>query len=157
MKTTIAIIFATALLLATVVAAQQQQQPRRPQPPNAPGDESFPNHPHPPNPDPLAPLMFPPDMIMGHMRELNLTDESYLLVYPKVVPLERLGLPASSPFGDVPVRRQWLFEDPMRTVGVREYRPGDNPQGARPVRERNGAVRLPRKKRHPANPVNRRP
>src|SRR5205814_9612505 len=61
-------------------------------------------------------------------QEVNLTDESYLLVYPKVVPLERLGLPASSPFGDVPVRRQWLFEDPMRTVGVREYRPGDNPR-----------------------------
>jgi len=59
---------------------------------------------------------------------LALSSESYLLVYPKVVPLERLGLPASSPFGDVPVRRQWLFEDPMRTVGVRDYRPGDSPR-----------------------------
>jgi uncharacterized protein (DUF58 family) len=49
-------------------------------------------------------------------------------VYPKVVSLEQLHLPASSPFGDVPLRRQWLFEDPMRTVGVREYRPGDSPR-----------------------------
>ncbi len=61
-------------------------------------------------------------------RELELPSENYLLVYPKIVPLEQLHLPASSPFGDVPVRRQWLFEDPMRTVGVREYRPGDSPR-----------------------------
>lgn len=26
------------------------------------------------------------------------------------------------------MRHQWLFEDPMRTVGVREYRPGDSPR-----------------------------
>ena len=78
MKSTIAVIFATALLLATVVVGQQQrQQPRQPgQPPNMPGDENLPNHPHPPpNPDPLAHLMFPPDMIMAHARQLNLTDE----------------------------------------------------------------------------------
>ena len=59
-------------------------------------------------------------------RELDLLHEDYLLVYPKVVPLDRLGLPASHPFGDVPLQRQWLFEDPLRTVGVRDYRPGDS-------------------------------
>jgi Spy/CpxP family protein refolding chaperone len=69
MKLTIAIVFAAALLIATVVTGQQAPQP--PQSPDAP------NHPHPPpNPtDPLAHLMFPPDMILGHARELNLTDE----------------------------------------------------------------------------------
>jgi Spy/CpxP family protein refolding chaperone len=36
---------------------------------------NVPNHPHPPNPDPLAHLMFPPEMIMSHARQLNLTDE----------------------------------------------------------------------------------
>jgi uncharacterized protein (DUF58 family) len=61
-------------------------------------------------------------------REMDIATEDYLLVYPKVVPLERLGLPASHPFGDVPLQRQWLFEDPMRTVGVREFRPGDSPR-----------------------------
>lgn len=61
-------------------------------------------------------------------RELDLPREDYLLVYPRVVPLERLGLPASHPFGDVPLQRQWLFEDPMRTIGVREFRPGDSPR-----------------------------
>jgi uncharacterized protein (DUF58 family) len=68
------------------------------------------------------------DVFGLNTQELSLTSESYLLVYPRVVSLERLGLPASSPFGDLPVRRQWLFEDPMRTVGVRDYRPGDGPR-----------------------------
>ena len=71
MKAIIAIVFAAAFLIATVVA-QQPNHP--PQSPNMPGD--VPNHPHPPpNPDPLAHLMFPPDMIMAHARQLNLTEE----------------------------------------------------------------------------------
>ena len=71
MKLTITILFAVAFLLATVVTGQQP-----PQSPNPPGPDTVPNHPQPPpNPDPLAHLMFPPDMILGHARELNLTDE----------------------------------------------------------------------------------
>ena len=72
MKLTLAIVFAAALLLVSVVTAQQP-----PQPPQAPrGADNVPDHPHPPGPpDPLAHLMFPPDMILGHARELNLTDE----------------------------------------------------------------------------------
>jgi len=75
MKLTIAIVFAAALLLVTVVAAQEP--PQAPQTPQAPrGADTVPNHPHPPGPpDPLDHLMFPPDMIMGHARQLNLTDE----------------------------------------------------------------------------------
>ena len=74
MKLTIAIIFAATLLLVTVVTAQQQPQP--PQSPDMRGADNAPNHPHPPEPpDPLAHLMFPPDMILGHARDLNLTDE----------------------------------------------------------------------------------
>lgn len=65
MKTKIAVIFGTVLFIAAVVFAQQ--------PPQQPGGP--PNHPHPPNPDPLAHLMFPPDLIMGHARQLGLTDE----------------------------------------------------------------------------------
>jgi len=74
MKTTFAIVFAAALLIVTVVTAQQP--PPAPQPPGPRGADNMPNAPHPPpNPDPLAHLMFPPDMIMGHARQLNLTDE----------------------------------------------------------------------------------
>jgi len=61
-------------------------------------------------------------------QELEVAGEDYLLVYPKLVTLERLGLPAGDPFGDIPQPRQWLFEDPLRTVGVREYRAGDSPR-----------------------------
>jgi uncharacterized protein (DUF58 family) len=61
-------------------------------------------------------------------REIDLPGEDYMLVYPKVVSLERLGLPTRNPFGDVALPRQWLFEDPLRTVGVRDYRPGDSPR-----------------------------
>jgi uncharacterized protein (DUF58 family) len=61
-------------------------------------------------------------------QEIEIPGEDYLLVYPKIVSLARLRLPARNPFGDVPLRRQWLFEDPLRTVGVRDYRPGDSPR-----------------------------
>ncbi|MCA1646373.1 MAG: DUF58 domain-containing protein [Chloroflexi bacterium] len=61
-------------------------------------------------------------------KEVEVPGEDYLLVYPKIVPLERLALPASNPFGDVPRRHQWLFEDPLRTVGIRDYRPSDSPR-----------------------------
>lgn len=48
-----------------------------------------------------------------------------LLVYPKVVPLVALGLPVAQPFGDLRTR-QPLFEDPLRTVGIRDYTAGDS-------------------------------
>jgi Spy/CpxP family protein refolding chaperone len=62
----LAAIFGVALLIATVVVGQQQPPPF---PQNAP------RGPHPPNPDPLAHVMFPPELIMGHARQLGLTDE----------------------------------------------------------------------------------
>ena len=48
----------------------------------------------------------------------------YLLVYPRIVPLEDLGIPSKAPFGDLRVRRH-LFEDPVRVVTTRDYAPGD--------------------------------
>jgi Spy/CpxP family protein refolding chaperone len=79
MKAMIAVAFIAAFLIATVVVGQQPSPPNpggRPQPPNVPQGAGMPNHPHPPpHPDPLAHLLFPPDVIMGHARQLNLTDE----------------------------------------------------------------------------------
>lgn len=88
--TMFAILLSAAFLIASAVVGQQGQVP--PQPPNAqtplpvvppdqsvpniPNVQNVPNHPlHPPMPDPLADVIFPPDMIMGHARQLNLTDE----------------------------------------------------------------------------------
>ncbi len=47
-----------------------------------------------------------------------------VVVYPRVLPLADLGLPARQPLGDLRAR-SWLFENPTRIAGAREYRPGD--------------------------------
>ena len=52
---------------------------------------------------------------------------SYLTVYPKVLPLHKLGLPTRSPFVQLSARSP-LFEDPSRVRGVREYQRGDSPR-----------------------------
>jgi uncharacterized protein (DUF58 family) len=62
-----------------------------------------------------------------HTAEARSTAQEYLLVYPPVLPLERLGLPSRDPFGDRSTR-SWLFEDPLRIVGARDYTPSDNPR-----------------------------
>lgn len=49
----------------------------------------------------------------------------YLTVYPRIIPLTRLGLPSRLPFGTI-ASTQRLFEDPARPMGVREYRSGDS-------------------------------
>ena len=84
MKTMIAAVFAVAFLFATVATAQQPTPPMHP--PAGPGADSFPpDHPRPPGPpDPLAHLMFPPDMIMNHARELNLTDEQKMFMRSEI-------------------------------------------------------------------------
>lgn len=53
------------------------------------------------------------------------TETERLVVYPKIVPLSRLGLPARAPFADLRTTRP-LFEDPHRVVGVRPYASGDS-------------------------------
>ena len=57
-------------------------------------------------------------------QEQRLKTATRLVVYPRVLPLPELGIPGKDPFGErVDVRQ--LVEDPMRTVGVREYHPED--------------------------------
>jgi len=51
----------------------------------------------------------------------------HIIVYPRVVPLEKLGLPTHSPLVALPARSP-LFEDPARIMGVRDYQPGDSPR-----------------------------
>ena len=48
---------------------------------------------------------------------------SSLLVYPLLLSLPELGLPARNPIGDT--RAPSLLRDPMRTIGVRDYAPSD--------------------------------
>jgi len=107
MKTIIAIIFAAAFLIATVVAQQPNQPPQSPHPPNTPGAPgNVPDHPGPPpNPDPLAHLMFPPDMIMAHARQLNLTDEQKAFMRTEIQK-------TTATFQDL----QWKLQDQMELL-----------------------------------------
>ncbi len=57
-------------------------------------------------------------------RQARLPGEHRLIIYPRLYTAEALGLPAKNPFGDR-ASEQRLFEDPLRTAGVREWQPGD--------------------------------
>ncbi|MFQ5613787.1 MAG: DUF58 domain-containing protein, partial [Anaerolineae bacterium] len=48
-----------------------------------------------------------------------------LIVYPRLYSVAELGLPAKNPFGEQGAQER-LFEDPLRTIGVREWQPADN-------------------------------
>jgi len=56
--------------------------------------------------------------------ERTIENASCLVVYPRLVPLPDLGLPARQPLGDLR-SRSWIFEDASRPSGPREYRPED--------------------------------
>lgn len=47
------------------------------------------------------------------------------MVYPKIIPLEKLGIPSKQPLGAIRTRNH-IFHDPILTMGVREYQPGDS-------------------------------
>lgn len=58
-------------------------------------------------------------------QELRWREPHDLIVYPRVVPLERLGLPTRSPLATLPASTP-LFEDSSRIVSVRAYQRGDS-------------------------------
>jgi uncharacterized repeat protein (TIGR01451 family) len=60
-------------------------------------------------------------------RKATLPEEQYLIVYPRLYSVTDLRLPAKNPFGDLRARGH-LFEDPLRTVGVREWQNADDPR-----------------------------
>ena len=70
MKRTIGIIIAilSVCMLVGIPLLRAQQPPQ-------PADQLGPPRPPQPPMDPLGDVMFPPDLIMGHARELGLTDE----------------------------------------------------------------------------------
>lgn len=57
-------------------------------------------------------------------QDIRLERTDRLVVYPQVRPLPALGLPDKNPFGDQAVQ-SFLFEDPLRAVGARDYHPDD--------------------------------
>ncbi len=64
------------------------------------------------------------DLFGFFRRDMEIDKIDYLLVYPRLVPLEKLGISSQQLFGDIRLRHH-LFQDPVLTAGVREYYPGD--------------------------------
>ncbi|MFT5193405.1 MAG: hypothetical protein ACI9EW_000283 [Cellvibrionaceae bacterium] len=56
---------------------------------------------------------------------MTLPETFELIIYPKVYPIDEMSFPARQPFGEFrSVGR--LFEDPMRTIGIRDWQMGDS-------------------------------
>lgn len=58
-----------------------------------------------------------------YQSEAEVATSVSLLVYPRLLSMAELGLPARHPLGDM--RTPALLRDPMRTIGVRDYAPSD--------------------------------
>jgi uncharacterized protein (DUF58 family) len=58
-------------------------------------------------------------------RDMTISKLDYLMVYPRLVLLEKLGIASRQLFGDIRLKRH-LFQDPVLTAGVRDYVSGDS-------------------------------
>ncbi len=58
-------------------------------------------------------------------RKVTLPTKNRLIIYPQLYSAEELKLPAKNPFGESPSHHR-LFEDPLRTIGIREWQPSDS-------------------------------
>jgi len=76
----------------------------------------------------IGPLTARTGDLLGTMRPMvkEVASEP-IIVYPRVVPVQKLGLPTHSPLVALPARSP-LFEDPARVRGVRDYQRGDSPR-----------------------------
>jgi len=102
MKARIGLMFASilagSLLVAAMVVAQHQAQA----PMNPPNPT---NPPNPRNPDPLADVIFPPDLIMAHARQLKMSAEQKAFMRGEI---QR----TTGSFHDL----QWKLQDQMENL-----------------------------------------
>ena len=74
---------------------------------------------------PLGPMTVTSGDIFGfYPRSTTEPVTDYIMVYPKLYPISQLAIPSLYPLGETKSGRR-IFEDPSRTVGVRDYSPGD--------------------------------
>ena len=64
------------------------------------------------------------DYFHFHVQQMEIAKPEYLVVYPRILPLAKLGIASRDPFGDIRLQRH-LFQDPVRVSSIREYTPGD--------------------------------
>jgi uncharacterized protein (DUF58 family) len=73
----------------------------------------------------IGPLLMESGDLFGlHRRYRVVTEPCFVLVYPRVVPIEGYDLASRRPIGEVRMTHR-LFEDPTRISGVRPYQQGD--------------------------------
>jgi uncharacterized repeat protein (TIGR01451 family) len=73
----------------------------------------------------VGPLVLESGDLFGlHRRHRVVTEPFFLLVYPRVVPIQGYDLASRRPIGDVRLTHR-LYEDPTRIAGVRSYEAGD--------------------------------
>lgn len=73
----------------------------------------------------VGPLMLETGDLFGlHRRFRVVTAPHFLLVYPKVVPLEGYDIASRRPIGEIRLTHR-LYEDPTRIAGARPYEMGD--------------------------------
>jgi uncharacterized repeat protein (TIGR01451 family) len=73
----------------------------------------------------VGPLVLESGDLFGlHRRYRVGSDPHFVLVYPRVVPLENYDLTSRRPIGEVRMSHR-LYEDPTRIAGVRQYEAGD--------------------------------
>jgi uncharacterized protein (DUF58 family) len=73
----------------------------------------------------IGPLTLESGDLFGlHRRFRVLTEPTFLLVYPRIVPLLGYDIASRRPIGDVRLSHR-LYEDPTRIAGVRPYEAGD--------------------------------
>jgi uncharacterized protein (DUF58 family) len=73
----------------------------------------------------IGPLLIESGDLFGLHRRFRVeTKPHFVLVFPKVLPLEGYDLASRRPIGEVRLTHR-LFEDPTRIAGVRNYMPGD--------------------------------
>jgi uncharacterized protein (DUF58 family) len=74
---------------------------------------------------PLGPTLLETGDVFGlHRRHRVIGKPTYVMVYPKIMPLPKYDFSSQRPVGEIRLQNR-LFEDPTRTAGVREYQLGD--------------------------------
>jgi uncharacterized protein (DUF58 family) len=77
---------------------------------------------------PIGPLTMRTGDLLGLLQPRQIEAASdHMIVYPRVVSLDKLGLPTRAPQVSL-LARTALFEDPARVMGVRDYQRGDSPR-----------------------------
>ncbi|MCD6358902.1 MAG: DUF58 domain-containing protein, partial [Dehalococcoidia bacterium] len=75
---------------------------------------------------PLGPLTVTSGDIFGlYPRSTTEQSVEHLIVYPRIFPVAQMDIPSLHPLGDTKAEQR-IFEDPTRTIGVRDYTPRDS-------------------------------